>query len=196
MSTAATSLLAAAGRALQWRWRGAFAAGWPVLIGLTALVASLLMLGAAAFSYRQAERLAHSLSGGISDRRSPAVEPGTAEPVDNLAAQLPSFTTHLWDIEVLFALAKDHGVVLGPITYRSEASPSMPVLTRLLEVRLDEEYPKIKKFVAELLKRMPHLYLEEIRVDQGGASASKLQATLKISFVYQGTPARNDEKRN
>jgi hypothetical protein len=32
---------------------------------------------------------------------------------------------------------------------------------------------------------MPHLYLDELRIDQGGEASGKVQASLRLSMVYQ-----------
>jgi len=162
------------------------ATGWPVLAGLVAFALGLLLLGGAGFFYRQAYRLVESTAQVPPEQARPANSPAALPAADSAALQMPAYATHLDDIGLLFELAKEQGVSLGPITYRSDVNASVPVVVRMLELRLDEEYPKLKAFVAELLRRMPHLYLEEIRVEQGAAATSKAQATLKLSFVYQG----------
>lgn len=174
------------------RARSLEATGWPVLAGVATFVVGLILLGAAAFFYRQAHKLVESAAQASPPGQEIHARTNTgASSGEAFAAQLPALGTHLDDVGLLFRLATEQGVHIGPITYRSEANPTLPVTLRLAELHMDEEYPKLKAFVAELLRQMPHLYLEEIRVEQGAAS-SKVQATLKLSFAYQGGkgPAR------
>jgi len=155
-----------------------------VLGGLICFFAGLLMLGGAALFSFQAHQLIESNTAATGRRH--FQDANTAPPaIDGASLVLPAYSSHLDDVSLLLTLAKEQGVSLGPINYRSEARPPLPVVVRMLDLRIEEEYPKLKGFVAELLKRMPHLYLEEIRVEQGNAATSKVQATVKLSFAYE-----------
>jgi hypothetical protein len=171
--------------------RAATTAGWPVVAGLACFIIGLLMLGATALSYQQARRLAAPAAGAPANRSLSAAPYATTPGAGSFELVAPAYATHLEDVSVVFELARQHGISLGPMNYRSEASASLPVITRVADLRLNEDYPKLKAFVADLLGKVPHLYLQEIRVDQGEApSSTKIQATLKLSFVYQATKAK------
>lgn len=172
--------------------RTATTAGWPAVAGLVAFILGLLMLGATALLYQHARQLADSGANALSNRsQSPAPDGNTPVP-GGLEFRAPPYGAHLEDVSLLFKLAKEQGVALGPINYRSEVSSTLPVVMRLADLRLNEDYPKLKAFVAELLRRMPHVYLQEIQIEQGNAAAAKVQATLKLAFVYQ---APSDKSR-
>lgn len=158
--------------------------GWPVLVGIAAFVVGVLVIGGAALLQRQAQRLVQSTAQMAAVQQLPATSSPIAAGAQAFAAQLPPLGTHLDDVGLMFQLAKGQGVTMGPITYRSESSDSLPVVLRLAELQVDEEYPKVKAFVAELLRKIPHVYLEEIRVEQA-AVPSKVRATLKLSFAYR-----------
>lgn len=168
------------------------ARGWPVLAGLMAFAIGLVMLAGAIYFHRQAKQLLESSAA----RPAEPVRSGVANtvvPADALATALPRHETHLDDMSLLFRLAKDQGVSLGGITYRWESNAAIPVTVRSLELRVEEEYPKLKAFVSELLRRMPHLYLEEIRVEQGNTPTTRVQATLKLAFAYEGSLAKGPQ---
>jgi hypothetical protein len=162
------------------------AAGWPVLAGLIAVILGFGMLAAAALFNREAAALAGS---GFLLPATRHRQQGSQVGSDQALFQIPDYRTHLDDVSLLFRIAKQKDVSIGPINYRSEASVAMPVVMRQLDFHVQAEYPKLKAFVAELLRRMPNLYLQEIQVDQlsGG---SKVQATLKLSLVYEAPPDR------
>jgi hypothetical protein len=156
-------------------------AGWPVIAGLACIVAGLAMLGGAAYLNQRAGALTRPAAAAAS--APPAPTPMQRH--DNAVLVAPPSFTHLDDLGALFRIAKHQGVALGPITYSSEPVASLPVLMRVVELRVDEDYPKLKSFVAELLRGMPHAYLREIRVEQANAASARVQASLKLSFVYQ-----------
>jgi hypothetical protein len=174
-----TSTLRSSGQA-----RGLAAAGWPVLAGLAAFVIGLLILASAAYLHRQAKKLVESTAHVAATQESPGTPSPGATGAEAFASQLPLLATHLDDVGLMLQLAKGQGVNVGPITYRSEVNAALPVVLRQAELHVDEEYPKVKAFIAELLRKMPHVYLEEVRVEQA-ATPSKVQATLKLSFAYQ-----------
>jgi hypothetical protein len=159
-------------------------AGWPVLMGLLAFFVGLLMLGAAAFFHRQANQLIEATAQSAQRRIDSPAAPGL-RPIGERGIYLPAYETRLDDITLLFKVAAEQGVTLGPIEYRSATGSSLPAAVRELDLRLNEEYPKLKAFLSELLKQMPHLYVREIQVELGTTAASKVQATLKLSVVYQ-----------
>jgi len=77
------------------------------------------------------------------------------------------------------------------VEYRQTSNPSLQVLVRTLDIRIHEDYPRLKGFVADLLGNMPHVSLQEIRVERKDAAVTQGQVLLKLSFVYQasGIPA-------
>ena len=168
------------------RWvRSLAGTGWPALAGFGAVMVGVLMLGAAAYFQWQASQLMASSTQAISGRGL-ATRTSTQLPAaDGSLLQAPAYGTHLEDVGKLFKLAKEKGVNIGTIEYRSETSAALPILIRTLDLRINEEYPKFKAFVAELLSSMPHVFLQEIQVEQGNANSTKEQIMLKLSFVYQ-----------
>jgi hypothetical protein len=174
--------------------------GWPVLAGLTCVVLGLALLAAAALFFYQARRL-HESSTELGQGNTPSITASDNSAPDAFVAQLPDAPTYLDDVAFIFKQAKERTVNIGAITYRSETSTSMPVVTHTMEMRLDEDYPKLKSFVAQLLGEMPHLYLDEIQVEQatGPRAAnlgSKVQATLKLSLVYRKSASDGQPRPN
>ncbi|MBA2673398.1 hypothetical protein [Ramlibacter sp.] len=155
--------------------------GWPVVAGLLAIVAGFGLLAGAATMNHRADELAASVA------LVPALRPAvvTSPAPESPALIAPPYFTQLDDVSALFRVAKQQGVALGPINYSSESLPSLPVVVRIVELHVDEDYPKLKAFVAELLRTMPHAYLREIRVEQNTGASTKVRAVLQLSFVYQ-----------
>jgi len=161
---------------------------WPVLAALALLLAGMAMTVSAAFlesrwaATRESTRRVRLELSQVVERSKVPRPTGGARSVD-----VPLLQTQLTDLRTLFQIAERQGVRLGTVQFRSEPVRDAPYLVRTLEFRLEEDYPRTKALLAALLGSMPHLYLDELRVDQGGDATGKLQTTLRLSLVYQAT---------
>lgn len=161
---------------------------WPVQAGLCAGICGLLMLAASWHIQGQTNELLAASSRVISKQPNSAQFPGQPSQSIEPIFSAPEHNTHLADLGRLFKLAKDKGVNLGAIEYRIEPSTTLPLLVRTLNLRVNEEYPKLKGFVAELLNAMPHVSLQEIRIEHKDDAALQEHVMLKLSFLYQSPP--------
>jgi hypothetical protein len=161
------------------------AVGWPILCGGGAFVVGLLLMGAAAFYNHRARALTEARTPIAPETAAVSGVPSQAPPSELFLTQLPADATHLDDIGWIFKIAKEQGVNLGAVTYRAETTGAIPVVVRSMEVRVDEEYPKLKMFLAQMLRDLPHLSVDEIRIEQGNVPTGKLQATVHLSLIYR-----------
>jgi hypothetical protein len=171
-------------------------AGWPTLAGLLAGVCGLLMLAAAWHFHNQANQLLESSQTNPSGSDSGYSSSRQFARATEAVFTVPEESTYIDDLGKLFKLAKAKGVGIGTIEYRYEPSASLPVLVRTLDIRINEDYPKIKDFVAELLGAMPHVSLQEIRVDRKDAVTLQGQILLKLAFVYKKPVANSSVVRS
>lgn len=170
---------------------------WPALAGCAAILLGIGLLAASAYLREQkaaALQGHHALKAELaqaSERARHAPQPGqTAGP------DLPLYQSHLADVEKLIRTSTDQAVRMGALQFRTDRVEKLPYIVRVAEFRVEEDYPRLKAYVAELLRRLPHAYLDEFRVDQAGGANGKVQATLRLSFVYQGpAPQAGDTSR-
>lgn len=163
---------------------------WPVLVGLCAGMCGLLMLGAAWYLQRLSHRPPATTPPALLNQVPGQQASKLLPPLLEISFEAPAPNTHLDDLARLFKLAREQGVKIGTIEHRLESHTTLPLLIRTLDLRLSESYPKLKIFVAELLSTMPHVSLQEIRVERKDATAMQKQIMLKLFFVYQ-TPAKS-----
>lgn len=167
---------------------------WPMAVALVAIVLGLALVAAAA--YLRKERLAalagaQSLQAELARASARARSAPAAGP--SAGPDLPLYASHLADVEKLIRTSADQSVRLGALQFRTDRVEKLPYVVRVAEFRVEEDYPRLKAFVAELLRRLPHAYLDELRVDQGGDVKGKVQATLRLSFVYQAVVPQEAE---
>lgn len=170
-------------------------AGWPTLGGLLALAIGLAMLSAAWHYDQQARRL--RTPGDATQQEVPADAAGVRQFARATEATftIPEDSTHIDDLNQLFKLAKAKGVQIGTVEYRQTPNPSLQVLVRTLDIRIHEDYPKLKGLVAELLGSMPHASLQEIRVERKDAATAQGQILLKLALVYRAPGASAFQSR-
>lgn len=158
-----------------------------IVAGIGCIVIGLLMLAGAGYLRSQRAASAESakelrqqlrqVSLRVADRKTTT----TAGSLD-----VPLAYAHLADVETMVRISEQQGVRLGALQFRSDGTNQSPYVVRVAEFRLEEDYTRLKAFLAELLVRMPHMYLDELRVDRSGDTGNKVQATLRMSFVYHG----------
>ena len=167
---------------------------WPLMAAVAAIVIGIAMVAATAYLRTQlaaAQAGDQSLQAELARasaraRNAPATSPSAGP-------DLPLYASHLADVEKLIRTSADQSVRLGALQFRTDRVEKLPYLVRVAEFRVEEDYPRLKAFVAELLRRLPHAYLDELRVDQGGDAKGKVQATLRLSFVYQAVAPQEAE---
>lgn len=159
-------------------------AGWPVQAGLCAGLCGLLMLGASWYFQRQIHQPLVTTPTALLNQ-TPNQSTAKLLPPSGAAFAAPAASTHLDDLALVFRLAKVQGVKIGTIEYHLETSTALPLLVRTLDLRINEDYPKLKAFMAELLDSLPHVSVQEIRAERKDTAALQEQIMLKLSFVYQ-----------
>lgn len=171
---------------LRWRlnWHSLTQAGWPALVGLLAAACGLAMLMMAWHYDRETTRIRLDEAPNSTGERSPAGMRQFARATE-ATFTIPDDGSHIDDLGRLFKLAKAKGVQIGTVEYRQEQNVSLQILVRTLDIRIHEDYPKLKSFVADLLAAIPHASLQEIRVERKDAATPQGQILLKLAFVYR-----------
>lgn len=166
------------------------ALGWPALAGMGAVAAAIALLAAA----HGLERRTNDVRAVITRMAaSPPVSPPMAadSPVGQHVVALPHELQFNQDLSTLFTLARELGIRIAAAEYRAEPKPELRVVVRTVNLRVAEDYPKFKQFIAQLLGAVPHAALQEIQVDRKDTATAHGQFQVKFALIYQsaGAPA-------
>lgn len=154
--------------------------GWPTLTGM-ALGAAGMVLVLASHHLRSEHKVLQQ--GNIAvERMAPKLPLSNVRPIP---AILPGAGNYTADLARIFDLAKDHGIALGSGDYRNADRVAIPVDIRLVDLRFEESYPKLKEFLAALLNTMPHVAVEDLRIERKDNLATRHKVTLKLALVYR-----------
>lgn len=158
---------------------------WPLLVAALAFLVGIAMLGGAAWAHRYAGRIAATSSAPVKDAAAAAAS--TARDSDPASVAAPPAAMHLADLRALFKLAAEKRLALGSVDYQTEPNRPAGVVLKHVVLHVDDDYPKVKGFVAELLRSTSHAQLEEIQIEQPSTPqpAPHIQATIKLAFVYR-----------
>jgi hypothetical protein len=90
------------------------------------------------------------------------------------------------DLRVIFAAAQAAHVDLARGEYglrTVEGSGGLERFDVILPVK--EHYAPVKTFVAEVLNKLPHASLDELRVERPGAAADQLESRVHFTLFYR-----------
>jgi hypothetical protein len=166
------------------RLRSLAALGWPALLGISLVLTGLLLM---ALSYRlEMKRDDLQRSAPQAERSNVRADASRLRPVP---AVLPISSTYTADLAQIFDLAKSQGIVLTSGDYRDAERTVIPIDVRVVDLRLNESYTKLKEFLASVLNTMPHAAVQELRIERKDSASTRHQVLLKIALVYASTEA-------
>lgn len=156
-------------------------ARWPAVVVAGAILVGLAMLVAAALLYWRSAAV-------LSELDTPAPTQAGGRPSEGrgntpLFALVPSATSRFADLRMVYELAGEKHVALASVEYRSETQPKAGLLLEHMDLRLEDEYPNVKLLLAELLRALPNLMVDEIDI-QNATSGTRIQATIRLTLVY------------
>lgn len=154
--------------------------GWPTLTGM-ALSATGIVLVLTSHHLRSEHKILQQRN-NVAERMASKLNSSNVRPIP---AILPSDVNYTADLARIFDIAKDHGIALGSGDYRDADRMAIPVDIRLVGLRFEEGYPKLKEFLAALLNTMPHVAVEDLRIERKDSLATRHRVTLKLALVYR-----------
>jgi hypothetical protein len=160
------------------------AVGWPVLCGLGLVLVGALLLGLSQQLHAQKNKLQLEFRQAQKPAPQPAANRARGVPVI-----FPPSADYTADLAQIFDIAKSQGSVLASGDYRDADPTALGLDTRLVDLRINENYGKLKEFLASVLNAMPHAAVQELRIERKDGAAVKHQVFLKLALVYSPRPA-------
>lgn len=158
--------------------------GWPAVLACVLLAAAGASLAGAWYAHTRLLETNQSIAAMQRTQKTVV----RALPASNDPLPLaPSDTLFLDDLRAIFALAKKFGVSLGVVEYKTERSDKLPLTMRTIELKVKEDYPKIKSFLSQLLADLPFASLQEIRVERTDGLATQGTLLIRLMLIYKST---------
>jgi len=155
------------------------ALGWPVLCGVGLMLVGILLLGLS----QQLRMQRNKLQLELRQAQKPAAR-AAASTVRGVPVVFPPSTEYTADLAQIFDIAKSQGIVLASGDYRDADPTALGLDTRLVDLRINENYGTLKEFLASVLNAMPHAAVQELHIERKDGAATKHQVFLKLALVY------------
>lgn len=171
-------------RLAQWL-RSLRALGWPALLGMSLALGGIVLIEVSRQrQLKQAELQMRSLQ---ADR---SLQPPNSNHARPMPAVLPNPSDYTADLARIFDIAKSQGIVLASGDYRDADRVALPIDVRVVDLRFNESYTKLKEFLAAVLNSMPHSAAQEVRIERKDSVAARHQVLLKLALVYASTEVK------
>jgi len=108
-----------------------------------------------------------------------------AEQVEAFVSALPSSGQTTDDIEQVFRIAKANQISLIKGEYKFTRTPGDPLARYTATFPVHASYVAIRNFSAQLLDALPHIAVDELRMNRVNADDTMLDSEIRLSFVYR-----------
>ena len=71
--------------------------------------------------------------------------------------------------------------------YQLKREPNAPFVTYTATFPMRNDYATFKDFAAEVLRALPHVSMDELRMARNDAGATALDSVVRFTFVYRRT---------
>ena len=106
-------------------------------------------------------------------------------PAETLKA-LPSPEAYVADLRTLFELATQHRLELERSEHQLLSASDAPLVVVVVTLPLRGSYASLKGFATQAIQQMPHLALQDFRLDRPDIGALEVRARIRVAFHYQG----------
>lgn len=169
--------------------RAVLRAGWPGIVGVMLLVlaSALGYAGRLATDERRvelADERGRLLRG--EDREAPVVSDG--ERLEAFYGRFPRGADLPASLRRLHEHASARGVDLQRTDYRSGAVAGTPLLQVTLSIPVEGEFGPLYDWLADLLREMPEVALESLRVERAATDTDAVTAELRLQLYLRARP--------
>lgn len=156
--------------------------GWPAMVSCVFLLGAVASLAGAWVAHQQRLDVSKSLATlKAKQLAAPRTQATTSDPLP----MAPQDALFLDDLKALFKLAKSGGISLGVVEYKTERSEKLPLTLRSIELKVKEDYPKVKGFLSQVLTDFPHASLQEIRIERADGLTAQGTLLIRLMLVYK-----------
>lgn len=168
----------------DWLAWGAARLGWPGLLGLALLGASLALCQVGVHPL-EAEAIRLETQAAVRARQ-PA--PAQGAPLPDWRTLLPADDQAYVRLAGLFKAAHAAGLALDEGNYRTQAETRSGLVRRVVTLPVSGSYPALREFLAEALNQDEALALEGLRLSRDSLENPELQAELRFAFYLGDRP--------
>ncbi len=107
------------------------------------------------------------------------------EQIGEFVQTFPPLSQHAGDLRRVFASAHQRNMRLPKGEYQVRNETDAPLVTVTATFPVVADYRALRDFSADVLKTLPHVALDELRMTRAGAGSAALESSVRFSFVYR-----------
>jgi Tfp pilus assembly protein PilO len=178
---------------LQWQLRvWARTLGWPGIAGLLLIVATAgFYFAGIRAGYGQLERLQHEAESfktltinNVGAPQPPARDHGAW--LERFYSLLPARDTAPEALRTLFAAAQEQSLSVDQAEYKTKVEKQGRLTAYEIGLPLRGSYVQIRRFIGEVLERMPAMSLDELVVKRESTTDSGVTASIRFTLYLNG----------
>lgn len=156
--------------------------GWPAVLSCVLILAAGACLAGAWFANHQGHEVKRAI---VVLQRTQKATPARQTTSNDPLPAAPQDSQYLGDLKAILTLAKTSGISLGVVEYKTEHNEKLPLTLRTIELKIREDYPKVKAFLSQVLTDFPYGSLQEIRVERADGLAAQGTLLIRLMLVYK-----------
>lgn len=157
--------------------------GWPAIAGFALVVAASVTLALTAVLRHQTQSLRSQIGSIAAEQTHAAMRDQQLALTD--ALRVPAYSSRLADVATIAGVLKRQKLEATELTYRSGSIPDAQLRTLSTDLQVQSDYLAAKNLAAELLRKLPHAYIEDLRLERDTAAPVRLRTTIRLMLVYE-----------
>ena len=105
--------------------------------------------------------------------------------IEEFVGTFPSLSQNSEDLKEVFLSAKRHQVPLPRGEYQLKNEANAPLLAFTATFPLNASYGSTKDFTAEVLRKLPHAAMDELRMTRSAAGSAELESSVRFTLIYR-----------
>jgi hypothetical protein len=105
--------------------------------------------------------------------------------IGEFIAAFPPMSQNSSDLNEIFQSAKRRNIQLARGEYQLKDDANTPLVVLIATFPVSAGYGPTKEFTADVLRALPHVSLDELRMTRSAAGVSALESSIRFSLVYR-----------
>jgi hypothetical protein len=118
--------------------------------------------------------------------RTVIARPDTSQQINDFVAWFPQADHAAADLNEIFAQAEALNIRLLKGEYQLKREPPGDFVTYQVVLPVKDSYTSVRRFVAAVLKKLPHAAISELRIERTNAESEQVEARVHFSLIYRG----------
>lgn len=167
--------------------------GWPGVVAIALLFFSLSFYVSALLPLQQqlddlTQRASQDSGTRPAMQPTPASRPQADQQLQQFYHSFPAQTALADQLDQLYRAASAHGIQLEKGDYQASREQQTGLIRYQITLPVSGSYPKLRQFIRALLRDMPGMAIDSIRLEREAIGENQISAELRLTLYFAGAP--------